>query len=83
MEWGTFSKAESEEKISKCLSVIPNLMVSRTPRTFVTNSSSITGREVVLVDTELYTWNDEGKKIILSSFQYNNLDGCKMKILNQ
>lgn len=49
MEWGTVSKAKSEERISKCLSVVPDVIVSRTPRTFVT-SNNITGREVVLVD---------------------------------
>jgi len=51
MEWGTVSKAKSEERISKCLSVVPDVIVSRTPRTFVT-SNNITGREVVLVDVE-------------------------------
>lgn len=78
MEWGTFSKAQSEQKISKLLSVVPDAMVSRTPRTFVTNEDKAigVGREVVLVDVELYTYNEKGKKV-LSSFQYNNLDNRK------
>ena len=76
MEWGTFSKSQSEQKISKLLSVIPDAIVSRTPRSFVTSSDSVCGREVVIVDVELYTW-DERKKIVLSSFQYNNLDDRK------
>jgi gentisate 1,2-dioxygenase len=77
MEWGTFSKSQSEQKISKLLSVIPDAIVSRTPRSFVTSIwDSVCGREVVIVDVELYTW-DERKKIVLSSFQYNNLDDRK------
>jgi hypothetical protein len=78
MEWGIISKAKSEEKISKCLSVVPDVIVSRTPRTFVTSNDSVTGREAVLVDAELYTWDGE-KKIVLSSFQYNNLDDTPLK----